>query len=145
MSIFGLASIERRDRNVLAGGWIATLMGTLAPQDSPYAWRGLRVGELMPTIPSSFKSEVFGASWVSLRVRGIEAQGEDMFLCEYDYKKFDQRMRVRNALSMEPPSQRIVAIGHQSSVCGWQEARPMRHYIRPDGNANQHRKGAPVA
>lgn len=137
--------IEPRDRTVFQKGRDSLVMGINAPLDNPYSWQGLRIGPLMPTIPVGMSTEVWGTQWISNRVRGLTAEGFDAFLSEYDYQQFDQRLRVKNAKSFEPTAQQVMAEGHQSSVCGWQQAKLMRHYIRPDGNSDQHRKGAPVA
>lgn len=137
--------VEHRDRAISPEGRESLVMGERAPPNFPYAWQGMRVGPLMPTIPVGASTEEWGTQWVSNRVRGLSAEGFDAFLSEYDYTMFAQRLRVKNASIFDPVVQRVSHIGHQSSVCGWQEAKLMRRYIRPDGNANQHRKGAPVA
>ena len=132
--------VEPRHRNVFAGGMYATVMGGPLWGDKPYSWRGLHVGPPMPTVPGGFAAEVFGGAWASLRVRGIAPEGMETFASEYDIHQFARRMRVGSVESPVPP-QHIAAQGHQSSACGWHQVRPMRHYIRPDGNSDQHRKG----
>lgn len=137
------ALVEHRLRTVAATGYNASRMGVPAPPGMPYAWQGLRIGPLMPTVPDGFDGQRWGTAWVSNRVRGITAEGLSAFASEYDYTQFDLRMRVKNASSGAPAAHRITTLGHRSSACGWTEVRSGRHYIRPDGNSDQHRKGAP--
>ena len=129
-------------RNVLAKGSDSMAMGKSLPGDTPYMWQGLRIGPLVPVTPRGDAMDLFGATAISLRVRGIEMTGADHSAIGYTLQEFSKRMRVRYAVSDAPQVQRITTAGHRSSACGWHEARPMRHYIRPDGNSDQHRKGA---
>lgn len=96
----------------------------------------------MPTIPGGFDAAAYGAPWVSLWVRGLQAKGHDSFLSEYDLESFARRMRVRNANDGWLGRRTVNAHGHQSSRVGAPGVRPGTHYIRPDGNADQYRKGA---
>ena len=60
---------------------------------------------------------------------------------EYDYTQFNKRMRV---VRQELPKQKlfIEPVGFVSSRYGVPNVKPAAHYIRPDGNADQYRKGA---
>ena len=104
-------------------------------------WRGLRIGPLMPTIPEGFNAELFGNSWVSHRVRDVGVEGFDAFLCEYDLRAFKHRMRVWRRVEA-PARAHLRAEGLAPAGVGTPGVRPAVHYIRPDGNADQHRKGA---
>ena len=124
-------------------GWNALSMGASKPNDTPYTWQGLRVGPLMPTIPKGFNAEQFGTAWVSLRVRDLFVPGDDfMQVAEYDPMEFAKRMMVRNASTPRPPAQGIGPAGFDTFAAGTPGARLGAHYIRPDGNAEQYRKGA---
>ena len=142
---FGTNLVEHLNRTLLAKGHDSVAMGTSKADDKPYMWQGLRVGPLMPTIPDGFDSTKFGTSWVSHRVRDVTAEGFDSFLCEYDYQAFAQRMRVRNAMKNERLPQIVKAQGQLHSTLGTPGVRLGAHYIRPDGNAEQYRKGAPLS
>ncbi|MCK1106366.1 hypothetical protein, partial [Pseudomonas aeruginosa] len=97
----------------------------------------------MPTIPSGTDTSVFGTAWVSLRVRGVEPDGWESFICEYDPSHFADRMRVRNVfIPPGPNAQSVAPVGLDSVDVGVPNVRPGVHYIRPDGNADQYRKGA---
>lgn len=139
---FGEAWVSLYTREFAMTGFLAERMGTRLPGDTPYAWRGLRVGPLMPTIPAGFVAEVFGEPWISHRVRGIEAQGYDAFRSEYEFENFHLRMRVRRYSPPGPPAVRLVVEGFDAQHVGTPDVKPGVHFIRPDGNSDQYRKGA---
>ena len=130
-------------RTRFAQGWDAMAMGASKPGDTPYQWQGLRVGPLVPNIVEGVCTEQYGTPWVSLAVRDLPVQGWDSFECEYDIAQFDKRMRVTRTPTPKPPVQHIGARGAPPSTIGTPDLRAGRHYIRPDGNAEQYRKGAP--
>lgn len=139
--LFGANRIDLFHRQVKPQGHYATLMGTKKSGDSPYMWQGLRVGPLMPTIPSGFQSDLHGEPWVSFRVRDVAMQGFDAFLSEYDLEAFDKRMRVTRREAARP-SQQITPVGILATEFAASDVKPGVHFIRPDGNADQYRKGA---
>lgn len=135
--------VEFRDRVRSMTGWESLAMGASVQGDTPYQWQGLRIGPLMPTIPDGFASEALGGPWVSLRVRDMPVRGFDAFESTYDLDHFDLRMRVRGTPVPPPPAQVLGAVGIDPASAGTPDLRAGRHYIRPDGNAEQYRKGAP--
>lgn len=140
----GEQQIELLNRVVSAQGYEATRMGAAKPGDTPYMWQGLRVGPLMPTIPEGFGADLHGEQWISHRVREVHPAGFDGFQSEYQLEAFEQRMRVtRRAPSATIAARSLLAAGaHPDSVLGTPDVRPGVHFIRPDGNAEQFRKGA---
>ena len=140
----GEQQIELLNRVVSAQGYEATRMGAAKPGDTPYMWQGLRVGPLMPTIPEGFGADLHGEQWISQRVREVHPAGFDDFRSEYQLEAFEQRMRVtRRAPSTTIVARNLLAAGaHPASVLGTPDIRPGTHFIRPDGNADQFRKGA---
>ncbi|MBJ7436753.1 MAG: hypothetical protein JHC54_13830 [Acinetobacter sp.] len=52
---------------------------------------------------------------------------------------FSERLRV--ITKVERPTRQVVAQGFNASLVGVLDIKPGVHYIRPDGNANQFRKG----
>jgi len=86
--------VEFFHRTLKPSGFSALSMGSSRSPFNPYAWQTLHVGPPMPTIPEGFNAELFGATWISLRVRDVFIPGSDFFLCEYDIDAFEQRMRV---------------------------------------------------
>ena len=135
--------VEFRDRVRSMVGWESLAMGRSVSGDTPYQWQGLRIGPLMPTIPDGFASEALGEPWVSLRVRDMPVQGFDAFESTYDLDHFDLRMRVRGTPVPPQPAQVLGAVGIGPAPAGTPDARRGTHYIRPDGNADVYRKGAP--
>ena len=136
--------VEHFHRAMTVPGWNALALGASKPGDTPYTWQGLRVGPLMPTIPKGFNAEQFGTAWVSLRVRDVFVPGDDfMQVAEYDPMEFAKRMLVRNATTPKPPAQGIGPVGFHALQVGTPGARLGAHHIRPDGNTEQYRKGAP--
>jgi len=139
---FDRALVEFFNREVKPAGYLASLMGSRKDSDSPYMWQGLRVGPLMPTIPGGYRADVYGTAFVSYRVREARIQGFDGMAIGYDINDFAARMRVTRREIEKYPSRRIVTQGHSSARFGYHDARVLRQYIRPDGNSDQHRKGA---
>ena len=140
-ALVGQQEVALQHRQLLASGLSSMAMG--GPGDAnPYAWQGLRIGPLMPTIPEGFAADIYGQSWVSLRVREVQGDGYDAFVSEYDHTAFAQRMRVRNMLDGRPARRFIQQQGRACSHVSVPSLRHGTHYIRPDGNSDQHRKGA---
>ena len=139
---YGAARVEHKNRTVTASGFLAERMGTRLVGDKPYMWQGLRVGPLMPTIPGGYRADVYGTAFVSYRVREARIQGFDGMAIGYDINDFAARMRVTRREIEKYPSRRIVTQGHSSARFGYHDAHVLRQYIRPDGNSDQHRKGA---
>ena len=104
-------------------------IGTRLNGDAPFMWQGLRVGELVKGNYGGFENEAFGNTFISLKVRNVEAQGFESFVMEYDYTQFDKRMRV---VRQELPKQKlfIESIGFVSSSYGVPNVKPAAHYIR---------------
>lgn len=132
--------VENFIRYVGAEGFDSSALGTLKNQDGPYMWQGLRVGPLMPTIPSGSDMSQFGVQWISHRVRNLEMTGFDAFVCSYQLEKFDKRMRVTKA-PIERVSTTITPTGFTGFYSGVPDIKLAARYIRPDGNSDQFRKG----
>ncbi len=85
--------------------------------------------------------QAMGTPWISFRVRGIGLVGFDTFLSEYDLMNFAKRMRVIRQ-PLPRPSVSIAPVGFVAFASAASNVRHGIHYIRPDGNADQYRKGA---
>lgn len=134
------STIEHRNRTLNISGFDVLLMGQPKNNDTPFMWQGLRIGELISGNYGGLDSQVFGRSWISLKVRDLRIDGFDSFACEYDYTAFDKRMRVTKT-PLPKPSQSIQPVGFDAFSQGVPNIKPAVHYIRPDGNADQFRKG----
>ena len=141
----GTPNTDLFNRSIFPRGDDLLLMGRSdypGYSNEPYAWRFLRIGPLMPTIPEGFDPSLFGTSWISHWVRGVEPEGFESLVLEYDYQQFDKRMRVRRETPAPFPKRTIGAHGFRSSVLGLPGIHIGTQYIRPDGNSDQFRKGA---
>lgn len=134
-------AIDFFNRTIKAVGHSHLEMGTRKSGDTPFMWQGLRVGELIKGNYGGFENEVFGNTFISLKVRNVEAQGFESFVMEYDYTQFDQRMRVVRQ-ELPKPKLLIKPVGVDALLLAVPNIKPAVHYIRPDGNADQFRKGA---
>jgi len=139
---FGVTWVSLLHRTFQFTGFNALAMGG-SRGEPPYQWQSLHVGPLMPTIPPGIDAAAFGTAWISLRIRGLEPQGFEAFASEYDPENFAARMHVRNAYVPSGPAARtLVPVGIDAAQAGVPNAKLAVHYIRPDGNADQYRKGA---
>lgn len=133
--------ISHFHRTVRPNSFDALRMGTRLSNDRPFMWQGLRVGELVKGNYGGFENQQFGQAWISLKIRELGVQGFDSFVMEYDYTQFDKRMRVSRK-DLPKPSLSIQPVGIDALNTGVPNIKPAVHYIRPDGNADQFRKGA---
>lgn len=143
-NVFGSGKVEFFNRTVRASGTNMLVMGAGRSGDTPYKPQGLWVGEPKPTIPKGFNAEVFGSTAISLRVRDVTVEGFDSFISEMDISNFKGRMKVtlvKKPVVIEPKEIKAEAFG--ITAYGVPNIRLKTHYIRPDGNSDQYRKGAP--
>lgn len=136
--------IQLFHRNVFMTGLDSQSMGTLKQDDKPYMWQGLRIGPHIPTDIGGGVQTAYGKAWISNRVREVVPVGLDYALVNvYDYGNFDQRMRV--TLRKEEqiiPAQVIHMRGLDGLKISASDIKNCVHFIRPDGNSEQYRKGA---
>lgn len=137
----GRGRVEHLHREVQAKGSNMLRMG-IRDSHGPYQYQGLAVHPPMPTIPEGVDTSLYGEPWVSPRVRGFVMEGFDAFVSEYELTAFDQRMRVRNAYIPTPPAQDLEPVGLDGEAAGVPNIKHGVHFITPDGNADQYRKGA---
>ena len=109
-----------------------------------YMPQSLHVGPRMPVIPIGELMEKFGTTRISLKVRNLVMTGFDSLVMEYDAANFDKRMRVKHGQGGTPakPVQYLTPVGFDALRSSASNVRAGVHYIRPDGNADQYRKGA---
>lgn len=141
---FGTQRVEFFHRSIRPQGYLATLMGARKSGDTAYKPQGLWVGRPMPTIPDGFNAEVFGDTTISLRVRDVTVEGFDSFISEMDISNFKGRMKVtlvKKPVVIEPKEIKAESFG--ITAYGVPNIRLKTHYIRPDGNSDQYRKGGP--
>lgn len=129
------------NRTITTSGWESSKAGASLPDDTPYTWQSLHVGAPLPTIPVGTDTNVFGTQWISLKVRDLPMTGWDAFLSEYQLEAFDKRMRVSGTPAVRP-FRAIAPVGISVETFGVPNVKPAVMFIRPDGNADQYRKGA---
>ena len=134
--------VDLKTRVMRPIGFDSSALGQSKQGDLPFMWQGLRVGPLVANTPEGFASEAFGQFAISLRVRQVSTEGFDAALSEYDYFDFDKRIRVSRGVIYEQALQILVDSTTHDDF-GVPNARLAAHYIRPDGNSDQYRKGAP--
>lgn len=142
---FGNNWIEYFHRTVKANGFNTLAMGAGRSGDTPYKPQGLWIGPQMPTIPKGFASELFGTTWISNKVRDISADGFDSLSNDWDISNFGQRLRVTKVKRPVIIEQKeVTPLQFSHTAYGVPNIRLKVHYIRPDGNSDQYRKGGPT-
>lgn len=134
--------IELLHREVKAIGFETMTMGSSRGPLNPYMWQSLRIGERIPTAIGGYYATLFGTAWISNWIREVKPAGFDTFTSEYDYTHFDRRMRVTREEFYDISDQTSVVDGFDNAALGVANVRLAVHYIRPDGNSDQFRKGA---
>lgn len=138
----GTSRVELLHRNITASGRDSLAMGRSISNDTPYMWQGLRVGEFVPMSIGAGDTSLFGDTAIGLRVREIPVEGFVAFRSEYEPARFKDRMKVIGSLTNNPLTQGVTAVGIGSEAMGNPSIKPAQHFIRPDGNSDQFRKGA---
>jgi len=141
-TLFGLTYSDNFIRTLYAAGKSSLLMGASKSGDTPYMWQGLRVGAFVPSSVGGGDMSRYGVTVVGLRVRELSIAGFNAFRSEYDVSLFYDRMTVSNIKDESRQSKGIATIGIGSTTAmGSSDVRLGQHFIRPDGNSDQHRKG----
>ena len=143
--LVGKPDVQPLHRQFFINGWLSQSFGysRQGAGDKPYQWQSLHVGPPMPTIPDGIPPAEVGVPWVSLQVRDLPVKGFDAFACEYDIAHFHMRLRVTQTPAPKPPTQHLMAGGTDELRTSAPDVKPSVRYIRPDGNAETYRKGAP--
>lgn len=142
-TVFGGTYSDNYIRTLSVAGLDSLSMGYSKSNDSPFMWQGLRIGEHVPLIIGGGDMSSYGDANISLRVREVVAKGFNAFISQYDISAFDGRMTVSNADKQLPAINNIAVSGIESNnIIGYQDIKLGQHYIRPDGNSDQFRKGA---
>lgn len=140
---FGDADVANFNRELLPESFDSLLMGS-SWDGTLYMPQSLNVGFPMPIQPVGNLMESFGKTYIGLKVRDIGAQGFDASVIGYDPRNFNARMRVQRGQggTKTKPVQTIQAVGFDAFLSNASNVKYAVHYIRPDGNSEQFRKGA---
>jgi hypothetical protein len=137
----GHCTVDNQNKDVKLVGFDSLKMGGALQNDKPFMWQGLRVGPLITGNYGDFESLEFGSSMISLKIRELKLSGFDSFVCDYELSNFNKRMRVTRT-NIPKPVKYLSPVGFDGFKQGVPNIKPAAHYIRPDGNADQYRKGA---
>lgn len=139
----GKPLIDFYHRTIRPAGINSLAMGARKSDDKPYMWQGLRVGAHVPVVIGGLDAASFGDTWVSYRVREAVVKGDDFAqVGEYEPGKFNLRMTIRNAIQPEyPRTQQVLMKSSILGLFGTPDTKPKIHFIRPDGNSDNFRKG----
>lgn len=138
----GSNSIDNFIRYLYARGHDSLQAGTILGGDTPFMWQGLRVGEHVPLIIGGDNMSLFGDTIIGLRIRDIPLKGFNAFQSNYDLSSFNDRMRVTRGSITEDEPTVVLCSGIDSLIIGSTSIRLNQHFIKPDGNSDQFRKGA---
>jgi hypothetical protein len=149
VSPVGIASTNRLDKPVVdhfhrfikPAGMDTCTVSSHSGYQYPYQWQKIRVGPLMPTIPSGKDMAVFGTPWASNRVRGVDPDGFDAFAIGETFEEFDFRMRVKRVPEETRPFRLLRPATFGGNMVPHPYVRPAAHHILPDGNMDNFRKG----
>lgn len=133
--------IDYRNRVIRNTGFDSQALGYSRSPDTPYMWQSLRIGELVKGNYGGFEALIFGKQSISLRVRELRVTGFNSYDDSFSMGGFNQKLTVKLVPKPSVPVQ-LKAVGFVSSSYGVPNIKPAVHYIRPDGNADQYRKGA---
>lgn len=114
------------------------------PGDSPRHMRQrLHVGPPDWPAMQGFAADEFGGAWVSNWIRYLVPDGFDENAIGDEFDQFHLRMRISRGAGPIVMQRAIAPAGIAPALhAGTPDARPAVHFIRPDGNAEQFRKGA---
>lgn len=136
----GHCNVDNQNKDIRLVGFDSLKMGGALQNDGPFMWQGLRVGPLVTGNYGDFESLEFGSSMISLKIRELKLSGFDSFVCDYELSNFNKRMRVTRT-NIPKPVKYLSPVGFDAFSQGVPNIKPAVHYIRPDGNADQFRKG----
>lgn len=135
--------VEFFHRQVLVKGFNAAMLGASLPIDVEFYPQSLHVGFPKPVRVVGKDASLFGKTYISHRVREVRASGFDSFICTYTLEKYKDRMQVIR-LKLTPPMYKVAhPLPTIMTLMGTPNIKLKVHYIRPDGNSEQYRKGAP--
>lgn len=138
---WGINSIELKTRQIYPSSFIAGVMGASSSSEYQYYPQRLHIGFKKPVVPVGKDCALLGTSWISYKVREIVPKGFDSFISTYGPTEFKKRMQVTRQPKIKA-SQVVSVVGIEHTRYGTPNIRNKVHYIRPDGNSDQYRKGA---
>lgn len=143
-ALYGRALVEYKNRVIGPLGLLATAMGSSRPDSLFNKPQSLHIGPPVPTKPPGEIMTRYGVSFISHRVRQVHPAGFDAFISTYTVSNFKSRMKVSLANIIVPDLNQVVGVvGILPEQYSTPDIKLAVHYIRPDGNTDQYRKGVP--
>lgn len=142
--LYGRPVVEFFHRTIKPSGYNALAMGYSRGQNFIYMPQSLHIGFPMPVKPAGNLMEKFGTTYIGLKVRDIQVRGFIATVIGYDPTNFKERMHVERGQggSGAPSALEIKPVGFDALRSNASNVKYAAHYIRPDGNSDQFRKGA---
>ena len=123
-------------------GFNSLQMGSSRTGDTPYYPQSLWIGAPRPVMIPGKDTSLFGKPMVTYRVRHLQIEGFYSFVSEYTFENFKDRLKVIRVSTQPVIKDQVIGvdgISHQNYSVP--DIRLKAHYIRPDGNSDQFRKG----
>lgn len=139
----GVPLVDFFHRFVAPSGWFSQQVASHRGSQNPYQWQHIRVGPLVPNYMEGFDTSGFGKSWASHKIRDLPVEGFTATEMGPGEGGFWLRMKVWREEPPEPAARIIGGQGRDSSAFGHAALHNHRHYILPDGDMSNFRKGAP--
>lgn len=138
----GTHEVDFFHRTRSAQGFDSVQMGTSRWGDTPYLWQGLRIGPYVPNIISGGDQAGYSDEhWVSHWRRSLVPLGFDTVEIQgYSPESFAGRLRIRRQELPPPAVHNVLLYGIAPPFIFGHGTRSLRHYILPDGDADQYRK-----
>lgn len=134
------SEVQNLHRAIIAYGKDHLLMGE-SGGSNPYMWQKLRIGAHIPTAITAGDMALYGKTDIQLWIRGVEVMGFDALSTGYELSNFKERMKVVGTTEKTVFNQAVTIDGRSGSLVSKPDIRLNQHFIRPDGNSDQFRKG----
>lgn len=139
---FNLQVINFFHRQIKPSGLYATIMGNSVQGDREYYPQRLAVYFKRPILHAGVDTSLIGKTSISHLVQYIRAQSFDSFISTYTTNKFKDRIQVKLKTKPQPILEQVIGVGgFKTSEYSTPDIKLAVHYIRPDGNSDQSRKG----
>lgn len=118
--------------------------GASVKGDADYYPQHLHVGFKKPVIPQGTDCAKYGKNLISYLHRQVSVEGFNTFVSTYTIEKFKERLKVTLVKKPQVITNQVIGVlGIENQNYSTPDIKLAVHYIRPDGNSDQFRKGAP--
>lgn len=136
--------IEFFHRKFQMNGIDSAKFGASVKEDADYYPQHLHVGFKKPVIPQGTDCAKYGKNLISYLHRQVSVEGFNTFVSTYTIEKFKERLKVTLVKKPQVITNQVIGVlGIENQNYSTPDIKLAVHYIRPDGNSDQFRKGAP--